>query len=446
LGIILVAVILFGSSLGFIQFVWGKDSLFAVAFTIFYLVSLGDSSLKDGFRTSAMFCGVAAFMGVISIPFLAVAAFFAFLLQPGWRGKLQMAASHFYFAAPLAAFGATAMAKIPFWPIAFGGPIFGFLLSACSMFFKSESRRFPKFPFWGIWGIILFSYAIGFKILPYRLNFKNFTSPFLPPLDGQTGFLGLIYQYNCSSGFITGFFFIGPFFAMWLLRKANPLQWVPFVFLPVTLAFFLWLCSSPFNFIDSPSQWTLIKNCIHYFLPIVAAVALGPVIAQIPSDRGYLQGWFLLLALLSSSSFLESVAKYQSQTGVFYPPHRHGFIQSRNRDLALVADYLWKQNARSRLLIDSATGFQPIGDFNYFAPRTDFTFWQANRLHAVASIETIATVLSENKEGHYPPGKFVLTTPEGIARIQKLEGIAVGRNLPLSDGRAFLYEIKESGE
>ena len=379
-GVVLVGVLLLGSSFGVIVFAYGKDSLIGVVLSVLFVATFADGALEDKFRTTALFCGVAACMGVISVPFMAMAGGLAFVLVPDFRAKIQMAASHLLIAGPLAAFAAQAMAKVPFWYVALGLPVVGIILAGVGKFWFWDKIKLPKIPFWIPVLVVLASFLIGIKVLPYKLEFTNFTAPFLAPLDGKVGLIGLLYEFNPSSGFVTGLYILGPILALWIWRKENPIRWAAFLFNQVTLAFFLILCQSDLKLIDGPSQWTLIKNCIHYYLPLVAAMAVGPAVSVIPQTMGIFRGFSLLLALVFAGSILESFAKHHSQSGLFYLPRLKGVVQSRSSEISSAADFLWKRNARVRLLIDSETGFLPIGDFQYFSPRVRFSVLEKHEI------------------------------------------------------------------
>jgi hypothetical protein len=372
-GILLSVVILLGSSFGVLVFAYGKDSLIGVVLSVIFVATFADGALQDKFRTTALFCGVAACMGVISVPFMAVAGAMAFVLVPDFRAKIQMAASHLLIAGPLAAFAAQAMAKIPFWYVAVGLPVLGMALAGIAKCRLWDRIKIPRVPFWVPALVILATFLIGLKVLPYKLEFTNFTAPFLEPLDGKVGLIGLFYEFNPSSGFITGLYLLGPFLALWIWRKENPIGWSAFLFNQMTLAFFLILCQSDLKWIDGPSQWTLIKNCIHYYLPPAAAMAVGPAVAIIPGSPKFFSGASLFLGLIFAGSMLESSAKSQSKGGFLYPPKRNGFFQSRSAETSLAADYFWRRNTRIRLVVDSMTGFIPFGDFQYFSPRVRFS-------------------------------------------------------------------------
>jgi hypothetical protein len=372
-GVIFVAVVLMGSSFGLIVFSYGKDSLIGVVMSIFFVATLADTGLQDKFRTTALFFGVAACMGVISVPFMAMAGLLAFVFVPDFRAKLHMAASHLIIAGPLAAFAAQSMAKVPFWYVALGLPISGFVIAGLVKFRFWDRVKIREVPFWVPILAILATFLVGFKALPYKLEFTNFTAPFLEPLDGRFGLIGLYYEFNPTSGFVTGLYLLGPLLALWIWRKENPIKWAGFLFNQITLAFFLWLCQSEHRWIDGPSQWTLIKNCIHYYLPLVASMAAGPAVSVIPGNSMIFRGASLFLGLIFAGSILESFAKFQSKSGFFNIPIRNGFFQSRSVATSLAADYFWRKNCRIRLIVDSKTGFIPFGDFQYFSPRVRFS-------------------------------------------------------------------------
>jgi hypothetical protein len=392
LGIIVSFVIIFGSSLGAIMFSCGKDSLMAVLLVIFYLCTLSDKTLEDDYRTSSLFCGVAACTGVISVPFLAFAALWAFLANPIFRTKLKFAYSHLLIAGPLVAFAAHAMANIPFWYVALGLPIMGFLLFGFAKLAFWKNIIDLKIPFWVPVILLFFSILAGFYVLPFRLEFHNFTAPFLEPLDGKTGYIGFIYNYNPNAGLITTIYLLAPFLALWIWRRENPASWSPFIFLPITLAAFLLLCKSSFDLVNAPSQWTLIKNCINYFLPPVAAIVLGPACELLPKTWDNIKGAALLLGLFFSGAALESLAKFHTKTGIFYIPQRNGVIQTKNKDISFLANYLWEKNKKVRLLVDASTGFEAVEEFSYFSPRTEFMIEENGVYKSSAALEDILKI------------------------------------------------------
>ena len=434
-GVVLTAVIMLGSSFGVIVFAYGKDSLIGVVMTIFFVASLADGTLQDKFRTTALFCGVAACMGVISVPFMAAAGGLAFDLLPDFRAKIQMAASHLLIAGPLAAFAAQAMAKVPFWYVAVGFPVVGIILAGVGKFWFWDKIKLPKIPFWVPVLVVLASFLIGIKVLPYKLEFTNFTAPFLAPLDGKVGLIGLLYEFNPSSGFVTGLYILGPILALWIWRNENPVGWTAFLFNQVTLAFFLILCQSDLKLIDGPSQWTLIKNCIHYYLPLVAAMAVGPVVSVIPQTMGIFRGFSLLLALVFAGSILESFAKHHSQSGLFYLPRLKGVVQSRSSEISSAADFLWKRNARVRLLIDSETGFLPIGDFQYFSPRVRFSVLEKHEI-----FDALAKGID------YGDGEeiFILTRREAVPSFKGKMILMEGEGTEISKEGLVFLKVQQS--
>jgi len=343
------------------------------------------------------------------------------------KAKLEMAASHLILAAPLAAFAAQAMAKVPFWYVALGAPAAGIVVALIARSGFWGKCWWPRVPFWIPALLVLATFAVGMKVLPFLLEFENYTCPFMPPLDGKVGFIDFVYYYNNSSGLVTGFYLLGTFFSLWLWRRENAMRWVPFIFQQVTLAVFLILCESGSRVVDAPSQHTLIKNCIHYFLPPVAAMAAGPVAALIPVGWSLQRGLFAFFALIFAGSCLESVAKYQSKTGVFYLPNRSGVIQSQSRNTAVMANLFWERKSRVQLLIDEETGFGPIGDFAYYSPRTDFWVRGEGWVKPVAERATILDIL-ENPAGSSGDAEvFVLTTVKGMEDL----------------GRGSAYQLQE---
>ena len=444
-GILVVGVVLLGSSLGVILFSVGKDSIFGVVFTIFYVASLADGNLRDRFRTTALFCGLASCTGVISVPFLAVAALGAFLLNPDVKAKLEMAASHLILGAPLASFAAQAMAKVPFWYVALGAPATGIVLALLARPAFWGKCWWPRVPFWIPALVVLTTFAAGFKFLPYKLLFENFTSPFLKPLDGTTGFIGLLYDFNPSSGFITGFYILGPLLAFWLWRKRNPCVWMPFIYLPLTFTIFLIMCQSSLKLIDGPSQWTLIKNCITYFLPTVSVMAIGPALALAPSSWSSLKGFGVFLGVIFASSSMESVAKMQSKTGVFYKPHRAGVVQSQNLDTAVLGNYFWSRDSRVRLLIDESVNFAPLGDFGYFTPRLNYLIRKNGSFQSRADIKEIKDVLSASDIWNEGGEVYVITQPHSFLGMRdEVDSLNFNEALKSSSGAWILVRVQKN--
>jgi hypothetical protein len=353
-----------------------------------------------------------------------------------------MAASHLLIAGPLAAFAAQAMAKVPFWYVAIGLPVVGIVLAGVCKFWFWDKIKLPKIPFWIPVLVVLATFLVGFKVLPFKLEFTNFTAPFLEPLDGKVGLIGLLYEFNPSSGFVTGLYILGPILALWIWRKENPVGWAAFLFNQVTLAFFLILCQSDLNLIDGPSQWTLIKNCIHYYLPLVAAMAVGPVVSVIPQNMGIFHGFSLLFALVFAGSILESFAKLQSKSGLFYLPRLKGVVQSRSTEIASAADFLWKRNTRVRLLIDSKTGFLLSGDFQYFSPRVRFIVEQEGRHKPTLGIEEILDVLRKGVPTEHGEELFVLTGQAGVSTLKAHREICTVEEVGKMDGGLVFLKVE----
>jgi hypothetical protein len=434
-GVVLSGVVLLGSSFGVIVLASGKDSLIGVVLSVFFVSSLADGILRDKFRTTALFCGAAACMGVISVPFMAVAGGLAFLMVQDLRAKIHMAASHLLIAGPLAAFAAHAMAKVPFWYVALGLPVVGIVLAGAGKFWFWDKIKLPKVPFWVPILVVLATFLIGIKVLPYKLEFTNFTAPFLEPLDGKVGLIGLLYEFNPSSGFVTGLYILGPILALWIWRKENPIGWAAFLFNQVTLAFFLILCQSDLKLIDGPSQWTLIKNCIHYYLPLVASMAVGPAVSVIPNNLSIFRGFSLFLALVFAGSILESFAKHHSKSGLFYLPRLNGVVQSRSSEISSAADFLWKRNARVRLLIDSETGFLPIGDFQYFSPRVRFSVLEKHEI-----FDAVAKGIDYGDREEI----FILTRMEAVPSFKGKMILMEGEGTEISKEGLVLLKIQQS--
>ena len=442
-GAVLCALILIGSSFGLIILFVGKDSLFGVVFTVFYVASLADGKLQDGYRTTALLCGSAAFMGVISVPFLAIAFGLAFMLTPDFRSKWNLASSHLIIAGPMAAFAAQAMAKIPFWYVVLGFPIIGVAIALLGRLDFWNRLKTPRLPFWIPVLLILGTYFIGMKALPYLLKFENYTCDFMAPLDGKTGFIALIFDYNNSSGLVTSFYLLGPIVSLWIWRREDPARWSPFLFQQITLAVFLLLCVNSSKLVDAPSQHTLIKNCIHYFLPPVAAMALGPVVGLMPNSWVAIKGFALFFGLIFAGSAIESLAKYQSKTGVFYLPHRSGVIQSNNREIPPLSNFLWQRQFKARLIVDSATGFEPIGDFNYFSPRVRFWVEKEGGVASKIGLEKIKEILSSELQNANQEEVYVLTTEQSVSDLRNSVGFGFEEVLKIPSKSLVLLKTLE---
>jgi hypothetical protein len=209
------------------------------------------------------------------------------------------------------------------------------------------------------------------KFLPVAVLLLDGTTPIMPPLDGKTGFIGLLYEYNSSSGLIANIYLFAPFLALWFWRGRSLESCVPFFFLPLALALYLFICNTSQHILTGSNQWDLVKNTIGYFLPPIAAMSLGPIVAQFPLGWETVRGFVPLLGVLMVGSFFQSVLVFHSKIGIFSPFIRCGVIQQgrNNAEIAYIADYLWRKNRQLTMLIDSRCGVSPFGNLQYLSPR-----------------------------------------------------------------------------
>ena len=372
-GLLFSACILVGSSFGMLLFAFGKDSLLGVLFALLYFTRLADKESPDSYRTAALLCGAAGFTGVITVPYMALAAGLVFLLISDFKRKLEFAGSHLLIAGPLLAFPLMGMAKLPYAPVALGMFISGFfvLLIAKLKFWKNI--RIPKIPFWMPALAIIAALLASMKFLPVAVLLLDGTTPIMPPLDGKTGFIGLLYEYNSSSGLIANIYLLAPFLALWFWRGRSLESCVPFFFLPLALALYLFICNTSQHILTGSNQWDLVKNTIGYFLPPIAAMSLGPIVAQFPLGWETVRGFVPLLGVLMVGSFVQSVLVFHSKIGIFSPFTRCGVIQQgrNNAEIAYIADYLWRKNQQTTLFIDSHCGVPSYGNLQYLSPRVE---------------------------------------------------------------------------
>jgi hypothetical protein len=371
IGLLFSGCILVGSSFGILLFAYGKDSLLGVLFAFLYFTRLSDDDSPDSYRTAALLCGAAGFTGVITVPYMALAAGLVFLLITDFKRKLEFAGSHLLIAGPLLAFPLMGMAKLPYAPVALVMFVSGLfvLLIAKLKFWKNI--RIPKIPFWIPALAIIGAVLASMKFLPVVVLLLDGTTPIMPPLDGKTGFFGLIYDYNSSSGIIANIYLLAPFLALWFWRVRSLESCVPFFFLPLALALYLFICNTSQHILTGSNQWDLVKNTIGYFLPPIAAMSLGPIVAQFPLGWEASKGFAPFLGLIMVGSFVQSVLVFHSKLGILNPFVRCGVIQqARNgSETAHIADYLWRKNRQLTMLIDSRCGVSPFGNLQYLSPR-----------------------------------------------------------------------------
>ena len=374
-GLLFSACILVGSSFGMLLFAFGKDSLLGVLFALLYFTRLADEESPDSYRTAALLCGAAGFTGVITVPYMALAAGLVFLLISDFKRKLEFAGSHLLIAGPLLAFPLMGMAKLPYAPVALGMFISGFFVFLIANLKFWKNIRIPRIPFWIPALAIIAAVLASMKFLPVVVLLLDGTTPIMPPLDGKTGFLGLLYEYNSSSGIIANIYLLAPFVALWLWRHKSSESWVPFFFLPLALALYLFICNTSQHILTGTNQWDLVKNTIGYFLPPIAAMSLGPIVAQFPLGWEAVRGFAPLLGVLMVGSFVQSVLVFHSKIGILSPFIRCGVIQQgrNNAEIAYIADYLWRKNQQTILLIDSHCGVPSYGNLQYLSPRTEMS-------------------------------------------------------------------------
>jgi hypothetical protein len=236
-----------------------------------------------------------------------------------------------------------------------------------------EKICFPKIPFWIPALAMTAAVLASMKFLPVIVLLLDGTTPVMPPLDGKTGFFGLIYDYNSSSGIIANIYLLAPFLALWFWRNRSLESCVPFFFLPLALAIYLFICNTSQDILTGSNQWDLVKNTVNYFIPPVAAMVLGPIVAQFPLGWEASKGFAPFLGLIMVGSFLQSVLVFHSKLGILNPFVRCGVIQqARNgSETAHIADYLWRKNRQLTMLIDSRCGVSPFGNLQYLSPRVE---------------------------------------------------------------------------
>jgi len=373
LGLIFSSCILVGSSFGMLLFAFGKDSLLGVLFALLYFTRLADEESPDSYRTAALLCGAAGFTGVITVPYMALAAGLVFLLITNFKRKLEFAGSHLLIAGPLLAFPLMGMAKLPYAPVALGMFLSGLLVLLVAKLKILEKICFPKIPFCLPVLAIIASVIASMKFLPVVVLLLDGTTPIMPPLDGKTGFVGLLYEYNSSSGIIANIYLLAPFLTLWFWRSKSSESSVPFFFLPMALAIYLFICNTSQHILTGSNQWDLVKNSIGYFLPPIAAMSLGPIVAQFPLGWEATKGFAPFLGLIMVGSFVQSVLVFHSKIGILNPFVRCGVIQqARNgSETAYIADYLWRKNRKMTMLIDSRCGVSPFGNLQYLSPRVE---------------------------------------------------------------------------
>lgn len=375
-GVAFVGCLIIGSSFGLGLFAFGKDSLLGVLFSLLYFALFADEEFKDDYRASALLCGLAGFTGVVTVPYMAIAAGLFFLLIKDVREKLLFAGSHLLIAGPLLAFPLQGMAKLPCLPVALGMMFAGLVVLFVARWKALEKIRFPTVPVWVPVLILLGCILASIKLMPVLVILYDGTTPIMPPLDGKTGFLGLLYNYSSSSGLITNLYLLAPFAALWFWRKRDSSAWVPFFFLPVALCFYLKICNTPQTLLTGTNQWDLVKNTINYFLAPIAAMSLGPVVAQAPfegeSNRSA-KGFVPFIVLVMAGSFMQSVLVLHSKLGILYPQTRYGVIQQSCAETAWICDFLWRKDKRLLMFIDADCGISPFGNLQYLAPRTEMS-------------------------------------------------------------------------
>jgi hypothetical protein len=304
---------------------------------------------------------------------MALAAGLFFLLITDFKRKLEFAGSHLLVAGPLLAFPLMGMAKLPYASVTLVMLLSGLFVLLIAKLKVLEKIRFPKIPFWIPALAMSAAVLASMKFLPVVVLLLDGTTPIMPPLDGKTGFFGLIYDYNSSSGIIANIYLLAPFLALWFWRRRSSESCVPFFFLPMALAIYLFICNTSQDILTGSNQWDLVKNTVNYFIAPVAAMSLGPIVAQFPLGWEASKGFAPFLGLIMVGSFLQSVLVFHSKLGILNPFVRCGVIQqARNAsETAHIADYLWRKNRQLTMLIDSRCGVSPFGNLQYLSPRVE---------------------------------------------------------------------------
>jgi len=414
LGLIFSSCILVGSSFGILLFAYGKDSLLGVLFSLLYFTRLADEESPDSYRTAALLCGAAGFTGVITVPYMAVAAGLVFFLISNFKEKLKFAGSHLLIAGPVLSFPLMGMAKFPCGPVAAGMFLSGAAVLFVSRFAIFEKIRFPKIPFWLPVLAIIAAILASMKFLPVLVLLLDSTTMIMPPLDGKTGFIGLLYQYNSSSGLIANIYLLAPFAALWFWRGRRAEYGVAFFFLPLALAAYLFICNTQQHILTGSNQWDLVKNTVNYFIAPVAAMSLGPIVAQFPVGWDLTRGFAPFLALIMAGSVVQSILVFHSKLGILSSSIRCGVIkQARSSsETAYIADYLWRQNKQVKMLIDSRCGVSPCGNLQYLSPRVEMPV-----------VENLNTELEKGISASQ--SIRVLTNSSGVGEITRMGNLKV---------------------
>ena len=371
LGVLAGIVCLMGSYFGIAAFWLGKDSTLGVLLSAAYIAILALPDVSRKHPAAALCCGAAAITGVISVPFMAFAAFFYFILARDWGNKISFLFWHFLLALPLLAFPFHAMLELPLWAVlAFALPLAGI---ARLLLIKVTPGAFPapRLGFWIPVLLLLCSFFFSMKFLPVLKLLPGGAPEIMAPLDGKTGFVDLIFSYSASSGFLGATFLIGGFIALYLMRKENPTNWMGVFYLQVALAVFLWLCHIDQNLFDNWNLWDLVKDCVKWYLPFTALICLGPVIARLSAEARQLAAILPFLVLVFGGSALQSAALNHGWLGSM---ERSGPFQLRSQDRLMVniSNHLWGLNDLAICYIDASVNLSSRNTIEYFCPRTLF--------------------------------------------------------------------------
>ena len=391
LGIPIVALCVIGSSFGLNTFFLGKDSIFGILFAVTYLCMLSGDEAPENYKNAALFCGIASITGVITVPFLAIAAGLFVLAGGVIEKKAAFLRWHFLLALPLLALPVHFMVKVPIgvsWVIAAAGALLFFFVERSA---RGAVISLPSPPFWVVaMGIACTLLCIATLLPVLRILPGGGIFSVMAPFDGKTGFFGLLYAYNTSSGFLASCFLLAPFAALYLWRKREAETWVAFVYLPVSLCSYLLLCHLEQRFFDSWNLWDLVKDSVGWFLPPTAAMALGPIIARLPDGRRETELLIPFLLVVFLGSFLESVARVQMREGFLSATNQSGpfKIGKSNGAIPEIADYLWQTQSEGRLIVDSRTDV-PTNNrtLQYFCPKLTISSDEILSIQDVGNME-----------------------------------------------------------
>ncbi|MEI6398218.1 MAG: hypothetical protein WCO71_05560, partial [Pseudomonadota bacterium] len=162
------------------------------------------------------------------------------------------------------------------------------------------------------------------------------------------------------------------------------------------------------------NQWDLVKNTVNYFIAPVAAMSLGPIVAQFPVGWELTRGFVPFVALIMTGSVVQSVLVLHSKSGFLGASIRSGvFKQAKTiSETAYIADYLWRQNKQVKMLIDSRCGVTPCGNLQYLSPR--------------AEMPIVENVIAELEKGISTSQSIrLLTNSSGVGEITRIGNLKV---------------------